>query len=261
VVGQLLQQKNGDRVVNKNGFRKRGTTVKKITLMIVFLAISWMRPAVAEEKPKELKDRISSVSNRTFVKARRLELMVFPCTSISLNDAFYQKLGLGGGLAYHISEAFAIQVIGTYTLDKLNLKTENTSLYTSDNKGATIPYSGKRTWLADIDLTWAPIYGKISVASEAVMHFDTYLLLGFGAVGGELAKNKTHVGLAMPFGLGIRLFFTHWLALKAELKDFMIFNDKTTINKEGSQSSSGVQHQLMFNLGLSFFFLQGIVEE
>ncbi len=237
-------------MVNKICFRKRGTTVKKITLMIVFLAISWMRPAFAEETPKELKDRISSVSNRVFVKSRRLELMIFPLTSISLNDAFYEKLGFGAGLAYHISEAFAIQAIGTYTFDKLNIKTSNTSLYSSDNKSMVIPYSGKRTWLADIDLTWAPIYGKINVASEAVMHFDTYLLLGFGAIGGELADKKTDVGLAATFGLGIRWFFTRSLALKAELKDFMIFNDEVTI-KEGQPSSSHFQHQLMFNLGLS----------
>ncbi len=170
--------------------------------------------------------------------------MIFPLTSISLNDAFYEKLGFGAGLAYHISEAFAIQAIGTYTFDKLNIKTSNTSLFTTDNKGTMhLPYSGKRTWLADIDLTWAPIYGKINVASESVMHFDTYLLVGFGAIGGELADKKTNVGLAATFGLGIRLFFTRDLALKAELKDFMIFNDEVTI-REGQSSSSHFQHQL-----------------
>lgn len=186
--------------------------------------------------------------------------MVFPLTSISLNDAFYQKLGMGAGLAYHISEAFAVQVIGTYTLDKLNIKTNNASLYSSSNKSTVIPYSGKRTWLANIDLTWAPIYGKISIASEAMLHFDTYLLGGVGAIGGELADNNTSVGLAATFGLGIRLFFNRNIALKAEFKDFMIFNDEVTI-KEGQPSRSDFQHQLMFNLALSFFFLQGTVEE
>lgn len=234
--------------------------MKKITLIILLVAISWMRPAVAEEKIKDLKDRISSVSNRVFIKSRRLELMIFPLTSISLNDAFYQKLGMGAGLAYHISEAFAIQVIGTYTLDVFNIKTANTALYTSTNKKTAIPYSGKRTWLADIDLTWSPIYGKINVASEAVLHFDTYLLAGFGAIGGELAGSDTNVGLAATFGLGLRLFFSRSIALKAEFKDFMIFNDKVTV-REGLPSNSDFQHQLMFNLALSFFFLEGIVEE
>jgi outer membrane beta-barrel protein len=104
---------------------------------------------------------------------------------------------------------------------------------------------------------WAPVYGKISLASEWVMHFDTYLAGGVGVVGSQQSDQESSMGLAASFGLGMHFFVSRSVALKLELKDFLVFNDKVSI---ASIDESDVQHQLVFNLGLSFFFLDGASE-
>jgi outer membrane beta-barrel protein len=240
---------------------QRGQIVKKLLLLPLVFVLAWAgfaRPVRAQEETRTLKDRIKSVSNRMYVKSGRLELTVLPLTSISLNDAFFQKYGLGAGFAYHISEAFAIQALLTYTLDPLNVDTGN-AVYHGDKVKTDIPYAGKRSFLFGADFCWSPVYGKVSLAAEYVMHFDTYVMGGIGAIGGDLG-DTTNFGFAGSFGLGLRFFFGRSIALKLELKDYMVFNDKVKI-LEGSDSKSDVQHQLLFNLGLSFFFLEGSQED
>lgn len=208
-----------------------------------------------EESSRSLKDRIRSVSRKLHVKDGRLELTLYPLTSISLNDAFYQKMGGGAGLAYHFNEFLSAQFMVTYSL---NLEADNASSYTiSEGTPTNIPYAGKRTVLLNADLAWAPIYGKVSLASEWTLHFDTYVLAGFGAVGGQQEEGSSF-GFGMDVGLGFRLFLSRSLALRAELKDFIIFTDKVSY---GEITRSDVQHQLLFNLGLSFMFLEGNRED
>jgi outer membrane beta-barrel protein len=235
--------------------------VKKLFLLpmvpALALVLVWSTPARSQEETRTLKDRIKSVSNRMFIKSGRIELTALPLTSISLNDAFFQKFGFGAGFAYHISEAFAVQALLTYTLEPLNVDTGNAT-YHGSKETTDIPYAGKRTYLLGADFCWSPVYGKVSLAAEYVMHFDTYIMGGIGGIGGEL-KNASNFGFAGSFGLGIRLFFNRTVALKLELKDYMVFNDKVSI--KDLPAKSDVQHQLLFNLGLSFFFLEGSQED
>lgn len=241
--------------------------MKKFSPLVLLFLWAWGSPVLAEDgEGKSLRDRIRSVSSRLFMKAGRVEASFYPLTSVSINDAFYQKLGIGASLAYHLNEAFAIQALVTYTLPALNLSTGNAA-YHGPAKGTSIPYAGKRSLLASADLCWAPVYGKVSLAAETVLHFDTYLIAGLGVIGGEIrtrtsgstsASLEGTFGIAGDFGLGVRLFLNESLALKMELKDYMIFNDKVSYV---DVKRSDVQHQLLFNLGLSIFMLEGTTEE
>jgi len=237
--------------------------VKKFTFLAFLVALAWASPGFGQgEETKALKDRIKSVTGRSYLKSGRLELTLLPMTSISLNDAFYQKLGGGLSFGYHFSDAFALHLIVTYSL---NLGTSNATYHPTSGEGeASIPYAGKRNILASVDFSWAPVYGKISVAGEWILHFDTYLLAGLGMIGGDIQKDvastKTSLnpGFGADFGLGFRLFFNRTFALRAELRDYMIFSDKVSVN---GKARSDVQNQLLFNLGLSIFFLDGDAEE
>jgi outer membrane beta-barrel protein len=223
-------------------------------LLCVLLSVpaAW---AQDDEEGGSLKDRIKGVSGKLYLKSGRLELTLLPLTSVSLNDAFYQKLGGGLQLAYHFSDAWALGLTGTYSL---NLDSGNATYY--GRQGESIPYAGKRTYLFSLEGMWAPLYGKISVAAEWTLHFDTYLLVGLGGIGGEQTSSAgdSSFGVAATFGLGARLFFLRWLALRLEFRDYLLFNDKVTF---GTQEKADVQNQLMINIGLSFFVLDGDAEE
>jgi outer membrane beta-barrel protein len=233
--------------------------LKKLQLLSILVALALAVPSQAADKPKSLKDRIRSVSNRMFAKSGRLELTIFPLTSISLNDAFYQKLGGGIGFGYHFSEMFSLQAMVTYSL---NLDAGHAKSYTiSPDTQTDIPYAGKRKLLAGVDFCWSPIYGKISLASEWIMHFDTYVLAGLGGIQGEQASGS-NFGFAGIVGLGARFFFNNTWALKFEFKDYMVFTDKVSFGEgDAVIEKSDIQHQLMFNLGVSIFFLDGDQED
>lgn len=227
--------------------------LRKLTpVLVLWLALSGPS-AAAEEDGRTLKERIQSVSNRLYGKSGRLELTLYPMTSLSLNDAFYQKFGGGLGLAYHFSESLSASLFGTYNL---SLETSNASYY--GHKEEYVPFAGKRTFLGGLDFMWAPLYGKVSLAAEWIMHFDTYILAGIGFIGNEQAADKTSFGFSGAFGLGARFFFTPMVALRLEVKDYVVFNDEVTFK---TQSKTGVQQQLLFNIGLSLFFLDGDAED
>ncbi len=228
--------------------------MKKKTVIVLLVAWMGSLPAWAEEG-KTLQERIKSVSNRMYMKSGRLELTLLPLSSISLNDAFYRKFGGGIGLGYHLNEAFSLQLMGTYSI---NLETDYTA-YHGPQAQATIPYAGKRTYLAGADLCWSPIYGKISMAAEWFMHFDTYVMGGLVVMGGKQDEGfGDNSAFAASWGVGARVFFSRVFALKLELKDLMIFNDKVSFS---GIEKKDVQHQLLFNLGLSIFFLEGSSED
>jgi outer membrane beta-barrel protein len=227
--------------------------LKKITWLALVVALAGVRPVSAEEEGRTLKDRIKSVSNKMHMKSGRVELTLLPMTSMSLNDAFYQKFGGGLGLTYHFTEGLSAGLTATYSL---NLETANASYFGA--KDESIPFAGKRNFLVGLDVMWAPVYGKVSLAAEWILHFDTYIMAGVGLVGGEQAGDELSFGFAGSFGLGLRFFITRMFAFRLELKDYMVFNDTVTF---GTQEKSDVQHQMVFNLGLSMFFLEGDVEE
>ncbi|MBW1808331.1 MAG: outer membrane beta-barrel domain-containing protein [Deltaproteobacteria bacterium] len=233
--------------------------MKKLQLISILVALALAVPSQAADKPKTLKDRIKSVSNRMFTKSGRMELTVYPLTSISLNDAFYQKLGGGVGFAYHFSDMFSLQALVTYSL---NLDAGHATSYTISTETETkVPYAGKRKLLAGVDFCWSPIYGKISLASEWIMHFDTYIMAGLGGIQGEQVSGSSF-GFAGAVGLGARFFFNDTFALKFEIKDYMVFTDKVSFGEgESIIEKSDVQHQLLFNFGLSIFFLDGSQED
>jgi outer membrane beta-barrel protein len=230
--------------------------VKKFTFSFVtflFLAF-FISNALAGQEGKSLKDRIKSVVNRKYAKHSRLELTVYPMTSMSINDAFYQKFGGGLGLGYHFNESFGLQLMGTYSL---NRNTSYASYYGS-NEATTVPWSGKRKILVGADLCWAPVYGKVNLAAEFVMHFDTYIIAGVTAISGE-QESDSSFAFGAAFGIGMHFFMTRSFALKLEIRDHVLFNDQ--VSYSGLDPVNDVQHQLIFNIGLSIFFLEGSQEE
>ena len=64
------------------------------------------------EKDVALGDKVKAVQRKGFLKRGRFE--VAPILALSLNDAFYQKIGGGLRLAYNVQDSFAIAARGSY---------------------------------------------------------------------------------------------------------------------------------------------------
>lgn len=187
-----------------------------------------------ERKP--LSDRIKAVERKAFLKRERISL--FPKFGVDLNDAFFTHLILGGGMAYHLADPLAIEVQGGVVLASIK---QDAIRFTRRSTDALLQNVPKFKWHAEADLVWTPIYGKISLFGEAILHFDTYIAAGGGAF-----ATDSGIHPAVNVGIGQRYFLTDWLAFRLEFRDYIFLDSR--------DGQSDVQNILMLNALVSVFF-------
>ncbi len=200
-------------------------------------------PLAPGEADVALGDRVKAVQRKGFLKRHRFELGVdVPAT---VNDAFYQKVGVGGRLAYHFEDSFALAVRGAkYWQLKTDHVREGQLAFSSQALNSQV------YWLAMADGMWSPVYGKIAWLGSRIVHFDMYLLAGFGGVSTATSVAPRNEGLhiAADVGAGVRFYPTSWLALEGGVVA-TIFPDQPNIGVP-----STIQKLVQAQLGLSIFF-------
>lgn len=205
-----------------------------------------------EDQPPTLASRIPPVSGRAFGIADRLELT--PGIGFSLGDPFISKYLLELSLGYHLSQAVYLGLRGGYALS-----TSSGLVASCSGQGAASvcgPPStaqlralpGEMSLMGFAELGWTPVYGKLHLFADRVVHFDLSALFDAGVivVGTPAAPDGTFAAgtmaaLAIGPGLGERLFLTDELAISAELRDYLY-------------DVGGLRGQFIFNLGLAIFF-------
>lgn len=200
----------------------------------------------------DLDQRIRPVSGNLFLKDGRHELS--PTVDLSLNDAFFTKSVFGLRYAYHLSEKWSVGGKVGWALS-----TPSGAVTTCDSSGENCRTPSKERLartpgdfdlLAGVDVSWAPLYGKISVLAEKVLHFDTYALAGAGALRtrlaaeGEVEPTSTIVP-EVHLGVGQRYFLNRFMTLRFEIRDVLY--------QQEIGGRNDLQNQLLFGVGLSFF--------
>jgi outer membrane beta-barrel protein len=186
-----------------------------------------------------LQDRIKAVSRKVFLKEGRFELD--PGVAVTTNDPFFRSWSIAGRGAYHINDAFAVELGGAYvppffieTLAPVDLLRQQARLVNVDSK---------LTGFVDAGVTFSPVYGKLAILSDAIIHFDAFAAAGGGAV---FDQSVALVHPTMDIGGGLRVFMLRWLVVRADLRDYVYPQDKNNI--------STLQNLLMFSLNVGFFF-------
>jgi len=199
-------------------------------------------PLAAGERDVALGDRVKAVQRKGFMKAHRFELgVLFPGT---VNDAFYEKLGLGGKVAYNFEDSFALALRGAYY----------TSLRTNHVREGKLAFSSQLlqselNGQVMLDGVWSPIYGKVAWLGSSIVHFDLYLLAGFGGVWRATSSAPRSEGphIATDVGGGIRFYPKSWLALDGGVIATFYPDQPVT------QVPSTMQKVVAVQLGLTFF--------
>ncbi len=199
------------------------------------------QPADPQEKASVdiRQDRIKSVQRKDFLKNKRWELT--PQVSFSLNDAFYQKLGGGVSAAYHFADSLGIEFQGMYVG---TVQTDMVGYFQQAN--SALPRVSRMRYYLMGNFLWSPVYGKLSMFTDEIVHFDGYLIGGFGMVATETGSK-----LATNVGLGFRYFATPWLVFKIEVRD-LIYTETLTLDVQRTDFSD-LQNHIMLGLGVSFF--------
>jgi outer membrane beta-barrel protein len=215
-----------------------------------------------------LKEKIPPVSGHFFLRQGRFELT--PSLGLSFKDPFFSKYILSGALTYHASETFGIMLRGGYSLVTVSSAAQKciTTTNASGNSVSCTPPGmpildgvapGMILSVVELDAQWAPLYGKLSLISEAVGHFDLYAIVGPAAVlyGGPRTAgaivNSPAWTVGADVGVGMRFFLNHWVTLKLELRD-LIYAENVADSPGSQSTASSLRNQLIFDLGVSFFF-------
>jgi outer membrane beta-barrel protein len=227
-------------------------------------------PAHAGSKADAFEGKIQPISGQLYEKAGRLE--VSPTLDLSFNDAFLKKYFGGVKVAWHFTEFLSVG--GTFAMGAT--AATGSAVVCPVNQGCH-DASRAQLWqvpgairmMAGAEVAWAPVYGKLNLAAEQVLHFDLALMAGpdlisrdqvlsrddaesLAAAGG---KPPTTTSLGGHVGLGVRIYLNRYMALRLDVKDYVYaVKVPNWIEGSGNQPRSDVQNQLFIELGLSFFF-------
>jgi outer membrane beta-barrel protein len=205
----------------------------------------------------ELRERIPAVTGHLFLKRNRHEMA--PLANVSVADAFRRKYI--GGLAYtfHYDDHLGFTLRGGYSLAMT--QSGSAQICTSpgvcrpptDEELDTLP--GNLNLVASVSGEFSPIYGKINLIAERVLHFDLYATAGLGAAtytffrGGE---DLSGFSPTLLLGVGQRFFVNQWIAVRLEILD--VIYAQPTGKTANRARDSAIQNQFLFTAGVSFFF-------
>lgn len=198
-------------------------------------------PVVEEVKRQTLADRIPSVTSRVVTKVGRTA--VTPVVGLSLNDPFYKNVLLGASLSYYPLESLALTASGEYLV---GIESE---LAVSGGLAPARPEYVRPAYAGRLEVAWAPVYGKVNLMAEGVVHFDTYVALGGGVVG----PSEGDPAVAASMALGQHYFVSDWVALRVELRDQVFSFARNPL----LDPTKELQNFFSFTMGLAFFLPAG----
>ncbi len=188
---------------------------------------------------------LAIIQNRQYSKAHRLELSLIG--GFVSTDPFLSVRALGGSLSYYIKETWAIEAVGWKSF--VSNSSANDSL--QQVLGANVLLN-RPQWFAGLGVWYIPIYGKLSLFENAILHFDLGLTAGVGFTGTDSGTDFT------PYlGIGQRLYLTKSLSLKFEYK-IMRYNEQVPKNVNPGSGISGTADRTNLSeailLGVGFLF-------
>jgi outer membrane beta-barrel protein len=197
--------------------------------------------AAAQCVDEELKDELvggrhyRGVQDRLFTKAFRHELSVMG--GYYAADLYSSNWLVGGAYTFHFSEDLALEASFDYTrfrsaaADTFQARFPEVQLQTSTNNPGLL-YFGH--------LVYSFAYGKLRWAGGGTTRFDFNVALGAGVTDDTTAR-----GLTGSAGLGAKLYFGKWFALRWDVRDHLL--------QEALVGDEHIVNDILVTLGASIF--------
>lgn len=221
------------------------------------------RPGVKSEDvqlPDEREQRrriIKTLQKKNFLKIGRYE--VAPHIGFVTNDPFINRYMVGSAFAYHVTEIFAIEAVGSFSPDfgQGDWKPITTQLV-EENKVS--PDISKIIYYGNVNFQFSPIYGKIAVSGAKIINFDVFGSFGTGLVNTnddllalqaeddpDAQATEVQYHPTTNFGGGFRVIFSKSLAARLEGRSMVYIEtiDSTTLE---------MKNNFMLLGSVSFFF-------
>src|SRR5690606_12659314 len=180
------------------------------------------------EAARQIREPLFAVQQIFVMRVNRLELA--PFWGFTFNDQFVSHNQPGVALNYWITNVLAVGVNGSY-YEPFNVDSDF-NFQTRRAARINVPLT-EYQWGAAVNFTYAPIIGKFSGFGDFIFQYDAYVVGGVGVlstrpipvVDPDNRAFDFEEKLAFNAGLGIHVFVNRWLAVTAEVRDY-IFNDQ-----------------------------------
>jgi outer membrane beta-barrel protein len=170
---------------------------------------------------------ISVVQRQRFLKKKRFELQ--PQAGITVNDPFVRHYAIGAELNYWLTNRMAVGLTGTGFIGNKTSRYNNIRF----QEGVLLT-ANKVLWQASANFLYNPFYGKIAVFNRALLHWESFIQVGGGAIQTQVIpryeslhkpfNNLTGQG---NFALGARFYGpkSDWISVNFGVRTF-IYQDK-----------------------------------
>lgn len=178
----------------------------------------WHVPARAQCVDEELKQELvlgrhyRGVQERLFTKAFRHELS--PMGGYYAADLYSSNWVLGGAYTFHFSEdlgleaSFALTRFRTAATDSYERRYPQVQVLERTDRPGRL-YFGH--------LVWTFAYGKLRWMGGGISRFDFNAAFGAG-----VTDDSSSRGITGSFGLGSKLYFGKWFALRVDIRDHIM---------------------------------------
>jgi len=220
----------------------------------------------APEREAEATEEIYAVQQIYALRINRVELM--PSIAQSMNDPFVSHTGVGLGLNYWFTNVLAV---GLNFIWYEGLESESDlNFFVRRSTRLAVPVNGYQ-FLANLNFTYVPIYGKFAMFNEFIFQYDAYIVGGIGlmrtrpipVVDPVVREFDFGERISFNVGIGLRVFVTRWLAVFAELRDYMYLETLENLNvgfgadrnnpETWVQSSPAFVNNVTAQIGLAIF--------
>jgi len=214
---------------------------------------------------------ITVVQRQRFLKKKRFELQ--PQAGITVNDPFVRHYAIGAELNYWLSNRMAVGLTGTGFIGNKTARYNNIRF----QEGVLLT-ANKVLWQASANFLYNPFYGKIAVFNRALMHWESFIQVGGGAIQTQvipryesLHKPFNHLTGQGNFALGARFYGpkNDWISVNFGVRTF-IYQDKLeptgrgpgpgkeVLLDEADAAKAAADKKIAFNvvffLGVSLYF-------
>jgi len=198
--------------------------------------------AAASAQTEDPSDTITAVQKRPLRQAGRLEIS--PYAEMGIGDPYLQRWGGGLRVMWHLREGLSVGVdgngLGNWATQELMIARRELHAQILESR-----FRGSLSGFAAI----APLYGKVALPGDTLVHFETFLDAGVGAAWTETDATRG-VRPMIGAGIGQRISLGDSVALTARVGG-NLYAERVVV--EGSQATKAMGFWTV-RLGLSFYF-------
>jgi outer membrane beta-barrel protein len=174
-------------------------------------------------------------------KKRRIELM--PQVGLTINDPYVRHWAAGAEINFWLTNRMALGLNGTAFFGAQTAQYDRIRF----QEGLLLT-ANKTLWQASVDYTYEPFYGKIALFNRLLLHWESYLQIGGGAIHTQnlprfQAVHPTpfnHITGQLNFAAGVRYYIQNldWFSVNLGVRTFGFFDAYEPQNR-GVNPASG----------------------